>query len=109
MSTLSQIFSDRDSAGARYLAAVIELRAAYVDLASIEQAMVHPKLVLNGIPPTTGSSQLVGVQTFPGGNAAATQAVALRHAKYAPDVSGNLSAEVAAATNTILANFTPDE
>lgn len=39
MTTLNTMLTNRDTAGARYLAAAQELRAAYVDLAAIDQAL----------------------------------------------------------------------
>lgn len=39
MATVSQILTDRATAGARYAAAVVELKAAYVGLAAIDMAL----------------------------------------------------------------------
>lgn len=39
MATITQVLADRGTAGARYAAAIVELKAAYIGLAAIDMAL----------------------------------------------------------------------
>jgi hypothetical protein len=73
MSTIPQLIIARATAGARYVAAVIELRAAFTDLSAIDRLCNAPSF---GPPPDV---------------------IPLRHPTYAPDVGGSFTDDIAAA------------
>lgn len=89
MSTHSELLIHRDTAGARYAAAVAELRAATIDLAAIESVLVNMN---------AGRMSLQTFAGFPSG-------VTLRHAKYAPNVGDIWSEDIAAAGAPKLAAY----
>ncbi|MCK1641944.1 hypothetical protein IVA95_31450 [Bradyrhizobium sp. 157] len=66
-----------DAAGARYAAAVAELRAAYGELAALHRKASMPGF---GYPP---------------------EIVPLRHTRFAPDVSGSFADDVRAALDNM--------
>jgi hypothetical protein len=78
MSTTEQLFANRESAGARYRAAVLELRAAFGDLAAVEKLLAQS----HHAPPTFGPPP---------------DLISLRHPTYAADISGSFSDDIAAA------------
>jgi hypothetical protein len=71
---MTALIEKRNAAGARYVAAVTELRAAFVDLSAIDRLCNAPSF--GGDPPDV---------------------IALRHPTYAPDVSGSFTDGIAAA------------
>lgn len=79
MATISEILAARTAAGARYAAAVTELRAAYVDLAGIDAALGNNTLA--GLPAGP-------VQTFRGD--ADRIPVEFRHPVYSAEAGGSL-------------------
>lgn len=85
MTTINQMLTDRDAAGARYAAALTELRAAMVDLAAMDAALAnrHHGLGHNGRP-----------RTFSG--EANAVPVAFLHPDYAMDSLGGIKDDVAA-------------
>ena len=91
MSTLSELTSHRATAGARYTAAVAELRAAFGDLAAIERLL---------------ESKMGSIATFGGPR---PDVIPLRHPVYAPNVGGSLEEDVRTAFAVRSAAFgTPD-
>jgi hypothetical protein len=67
-----------DAAGARYAAAIAELRAAYGALAALDRKACTPGF---GYPP---------------------EIIPLRHSRYAPDVSGTFADDVRAAFEKLI-------
>jgi hypothetical protein len=91
MSTLPELTAHRATAGARYVAAVAELRAAFGDLGAIERLL---------------ESKVGTIGTFGGPR---PDVIPLRHPVYAPNVSGGFEDDVRAAFATRSAAFgTPD-
>jgi hypothetical protein len=91
MSTLIELTAHRATAGARYSAAVAELRAAFGDLAAIERLI---------------ESKLGQIGTFGGPR---PDPIPLRHPVYAPNVSGGFEDDVRTALAIRAAAFgTPD-
>ena len=93
MATISEILANRETAGARYLAALVELRAAYVDLASIDFALSNGRIARNDIKTFRGD--LDGIP------------VSLQHPKYAPEHNSGIVSDVRGAGETILKRFSP--
>ena len=92
MSTLAELITHRATAGARYVAAVAELRAAFGDLGAIER-LLEPKV---GTTPTFG-----GPRPDP---------IPLRHPVYAPNIGGSFQDDVMSAYAVRSAAFgAPDE
>ena len=86
MSTVSELVAHRETAGARYVAAVTELRAAFGDLAAIER--------------------LLSVATFGGPQ---PDPIPLRHPTYLPNLGGTFEDDICAAFAPRSAAFgTPD-
>jgi hypothetical protein len=50
MSTTAELVTHRAEAGARFASAVIELRAAYGDLAAIEKLLNSPRVAYGTVP-----------------------------------------------------------
>jgi hypothetical protein len=94
MSTLPELIAHRDTAGARYVAAVTELRAAFGDLGAIERLLENAKA---GYP----------VPTFGGPR---PNPIPLRHPKYLPKLGGSFQDDVLSAYAVRAAAFgVPDE
>lgn len=85
MSTTAELVTHRATAGARYLAAVVELRAAFGDLAAIERLLMNAR-VAYGTVATFG-----GPQPDP---------IPLRHPQYLPNLGGSFEDDVRAAYAT---------
>jgi hypothetical protein len=91
MSTLPELITHRATAGARYVAALAELRAAFGDLGVIERLL---------------ESKVGTTATFGGPR---PDPLPLRHPIYAPNVGGSFEDDLRAAHATRLAAFgTPD-
>jgi hypothetical protein len=86
------MLTNRDAAGARYAASLTELRAAYIDLAA------HDKALLNR---HVGSPSQIA--TFSGTQAQEGVPVGLRHPDYAPAADGAWDHEVEAQAGAYLA------
>ena len=91
MSTLTELVAHRDTAGARYAAAVVEFRAAFADLGAIER-LLEPKVAT--------------IATFGG---PLPDMIPMRHPKYLPNNGGMLFDDVKSAFAVRAAAFgTPD-
>lgn len=85
MSTTAQLVAARTTAGARYVAAIAELRASYGDLAAIEKLLV-----------TNRVAYTANLQTF----GERPDVITLRHPTYAPNVGGSFEDDVLSAFAT---------
>jgi len=94
MATLSDFLTDRTAAGARYAAAIAELRDAYVELAALDLVLMNKRV---GYPPP--------VRTFPGFPPALPQEY--RHDVYALNIEEpvNLHTRAEEAAAVKLATF----
>lgn len=112
MSTLAQIITDRATAGARYAAAVVELKASMIALSAIETALTN-KHVQN-TPGVEGTANDPALSVSPGGGSFGTvpmltfggnwpDPISLRHPVYAPSVGGHWQSEANAAHKVIVA------
>jgi hypothetical protein len=79
MSTLNELIAHRDTAGARYVAAVAEFRAAFADLGAIERLL---------------ESKISTIATFGG---PVPDMIPMRHPKYLPNNGGMLFDDTKAA------------
>jgi hypothetical protein len=97
MTALTDMIAARATAGTRYLAAVQELRAAYVDLAAIDRALDNRNLGIQD------AAQLP-VRTF---NGAVQEGVpfSLRHPIYAADSGDSWESDVVSSFVTKLATL----
>ena len=86
MSTLPELIMHRATAGARYAAAVVELRAAFGDLGAIER-LLESHL---GTTPSFGPPPDV---------------IPLRHPVYAPNVTGSFADDIRVAHAIRAARF----
>jgi hypothetical protein len=84
LSNISSLIAQRAAAGRRYAAAVAELRAAFIDLAALDSALVGK---------TSDDVRTFG--TYP-------DVIALRHPVYAPDVGGHLPSDATERRNQYL-------
>ncbi|GAB5426960.1 MAG: hypothetical protein Devi2KO_04190 [Devosia indica] len=99
MASLAQLQSYRATAGARYLAAIVELRAAYVELSGLEGALINANV---------GGLSDGALQRFRGDADGIPEQ--LQHPIYAPGHRAGMAAEARAAAEQHIAEFpTPDE
>jgi hypothetical protein len=84
VSTTPELLTHRATAGARYAAAVTELRAAFADLAAIDRLLSNQR-VAYGTLPTFGQHP---------------DPISFRHPVYAPNVGGTFEDDVRAAYAT---------
>lgn len=100
MASLAQLQSYRATAGARYLAAIVELRAAYVELASLEAGLSNRNI--------GGTGYVAALTTFRGDLDAIPPE--MQHPIYAPGARAGMVQEVRSGLDAIIAAFpTPDE
>jgi hypothetical protein len=84
----------RDTAGARYAAALSELRAAYIDLAAHDKALLNRRFGSpSHIASFNGTQEQDGVP------------IGLRHPDFAPDGDGAWHNEVEAQADAYLADL----
>lgn len=100
MASLAQLQTYRTTAGARYLAAVEELRSAYIELNSLELALANANI--------GGSAYVPSLMHFRGdADGIPTE---FQHPTFAPGFRGGMVEESKAAFDLIAAAFpTPDE
>jgi hypothetical protein len=100
MASLAQLDAYKATSGARYLAAIVELRAAYIELAALESALANANV--------GGKNDYVALQRFRGD--ANSIPIELQHPIYAPGNRSGIVDEVKAAAEQHIAEFpTPDE
>ncbi|MFW6028363.1 MAG: hypothetical protein ACOC9Q_02430 [bacterium] len=98
MTTLSELESARATAAARYVAAVDEFIAAYVDLAGHDAALNNRRVIAARTPP--GSTR-----TFPNGDSN-DMPREFKHPEFATAETGNLKRRVRARQDELLAALT---
>lgn len=101
MATLSQLIAQRATAGSRYYDAVVDLRAAYIDLRAIELALSNDNIAGAGASSPDALSQFRGdADMIP---------VAFQHPVYAPGNRGGMIEDAKAGFDAIVANFPNEE
>ena len=93
MSTLPELIAHRATAGARYAAAVAELKASYIDLDAIERALCSGKAAY--------TQSLAGF----GGKRPWENIEQLQHTTYLPTVRGDWESDIKTAVAAKIAAF----
>lgn len=101
MPTVAQVIADRATAGARYAAAITELKAAYIGLAAIDMALANSNV------PTPFAQK--PVRTFFNGGPEALDALPpyLTHPVYVPARTFAWRNDIITAAETIIKTTTP--
>jgi hypothetical protein len=89
--TLPELIAARLTAGANYVTALNDFRAALVELAALDQALCNQRVGYAVSLPTFGE--------FP-------DPIKMRHPVYAPTFGGRFADDVSARTEQIMAGFT---
>lgn len=88
MATASSLLESRATSGARYLAAIVELRSAYIELASIDRALGSMSIA-NPVPSFRGDFDQIPPE--------------LQHPDYAAGHRPGIVKDVMAAADVLLA------
>jgi hypothetical protein len=92
---LSELKSARATAGARYAAALAELRESLVDLAALDAALAN-----KNVNPGFLEHATYGLPKIP------PHLAAFEHREFAPNLGANLHDQIRASLTTYLAGFT---
>lgn len=93
---LSELKSARATAGARYAAAVAELRESLVDLAALDAALTN-----GNVNPGFGPQRTYGLPKIP------PHLQDFEHMEFAPNLGANLHDQIRASLTNYIAGFTP--
>lgn len=111
MANLSELTTARAAAGSRYSAAIIELEAALIDLAALDQTLQNRNVANNNSPPPPFNQPFLGdmggeptVLTF---RKLPESLAELEHPVYAALLRDRLADKIVAARNTYIASFVP--
>ncbi len=94
--TLAELKTARSAAGARYAAAVAELRESLVDLAALDAVLTN-----GNVNPGFGEQRTYGLRRMP------PHLGDFEHLEFAPNLGANLHDQIRSSLTTYLAGFTP--
>lgn len=93
---LSELKTARTTAGARYAAALAELRESLVDLAALDAALTNAN-----VNPGFAESAAYGIRKLP------PSLYDFEHNEFAPSLRAILADQIAVARDTYITEFTP--